>query len=316
MDANLNFDRLRAWTEGTLPADERARFERELAADPAFARDAEEFRAVWNATAVGLEADSASRTSFDALARRLEPARETRWRRVAAAAVILIPVAALVWYLLASRTEVVVVPDVVKHSITTPREPAPVIPELLASWSPVQNGAIRWLTSFEEAREVSAAVGRPLFVFGYVQTCPICIALNQNEFRDRAVLDLVERSVPVAIDLMAADEATRTTLWTRRYPLLEIQDEHGTIVRTFGGQMADVDVLEELNQSLETIEAPSWDRVHELATTLARAKAAEERGDVGEASHQYESVARQHDAPVFARAGEAALERIASAQQH
>jgi hypothetical protein len=311
MDANLNFDRLRAWAEGSLSADERARFERELAADPALARAAEEFRAVWDATAVGLDAGSASRTSFDALARKLEPARERRWRRVAAAALILIPVAALVWYLIASRAEVGAEPNVVEHPIDAPRAEAPAIPALLANWSPVKDGSIRWLTSFEEAREVSAVVGRPVFVFGYVQTCPICIALRQNEFRDKAVLDLVERSVPVAIDLMATDDATRDELWSRRYPLLEIQDEHGTIVRTFGGTMADVDVLEELNQSLETVEAPSWDRVHELTSTLARAKAAEDRGDVGQASHEYESVARQSDAPMFARAGEAALERLA-----
>ena len=45
------FDQLRAWIEGSMPADERARFESEIARDPALARAAEEMRLVWHATA-------------------------------------------------------------------------------------------------------------------------------------------------------------------------------------------------------------------------------------------------------------------------
>src|SRR6478609_618669 len=85
------FDQLRAWIEGTMPSDERVRFESEIARDPELARAADEMRLVWHATAAGLGAVPASALTIDDVvaADLVEPAIPKRWRRVAAAALLL-----------------------------------------------------------------------------------------------------------------------------------------------------------------------------------------------------------------------------------
>src|SRR6185369_9164926 len=72
MNESSNFDRMRAWAEGTLDAAERARFEGEMAADRELARRAQELRAIWAATAPARDVAASSRTSFEALMRLAE----------------------------------------------------------------------------------------------------------------------------------------------------------------------------------------------------------------------------------------------------
>jgi hypothetical protein len=314
---DTHFDQMRAWIEGTMPATERAHFERALSADPDLARRTEEMRLVWTATAPGLLATPATRITFDDVvaAGRAGPlAHERRWRRVAAA-VVLVAAGALAWYALrgsgddtADKTPPVVkLHAIPEHAVTTvPPADAP-IPDVLASWIPVENGKIRWLESMDEARAVAAVTGAPIFVYGYVQGCPICEGFQANEFKSKEIQDLVAKSVPVAIDLLKLEDAERNELFQRRYPLLELQDDRGSIMRTFAGTFAEVDMRAELENALRDITAPKWAVVRELAAALQRAHEAEQSGKLADAASAFETLAKQHDVPAFKLEGDRGL---------
>lgn len=313
------FDELRAWSQGSMPAVDRARFEAELSRDPVRARSAEEFRAVWNATASGLGPAPVSHTTFDDLlvhGADADSPRETRWRRVAAAILIVaaVPAVWLVWKHNVSTARDLVVLHSIPLEVASVSEAAEHrVPALLANWSPVENGAIRWLDSMDDARAVSAAVGRPIFVYGFVDDCPICMGFQRKEFKDPEILALIDRSVPVKIDLMQLDGDALKAIMARRYPLLEVQDDRGDIVRTFPGQFADVDMRAELSGVLAHVVGPSWSIVRELTLALTSARAAAERGTWGEAATAFESLARRRDLPAFAAAGDEGLARLAAA---
>jgi len=313
-----SFDRLRAWIEGSMGPDERARFEGELARDPELMRAAEEMRLVWSATAPGLGAVPASRTTIEAIlsgeeeATQRSPWQRTPWKR-AAAAVILLAAAASAGVYVVRHLAAPKVPLVMLQAIPMDAPVAqalPEIPPVLASWSPVQDGKITWLHSMDEARRVSALLERPVFVYGYIDGCPICAGFQANEFRDPEIQALVARSVPVAIDLMSLDESERNELWNRRYPLLELQDDRGDIVRTFGGTMAEVDMQSELANALKDLTAPKWALVRELAAAWERARADEESGKLADASDALEKLVHQSDLPVFAAQGSRALAEL------
>ncbi len=309
------FDQLRAWIEGTMPADERARFESEIARDPELGRAAEEMRLVWHATAPGLGVVPASGVTVDDIvaAEHERPVTSMRWRRVAAAALLL--AAACVAAYAVRRFGQQSVPIVKMQAI--PMDSAdlvppvvPNIPTVLANWSPIEDGKIHWLNSMEDARAVSAVLERPVFVYGYIDGCPICAGFQANEFRDPKIQALVARSVPVAIDLMSLDEKDRSELWNRRYPLLELQDDRGEIMRTFGGTMAEVDMQGELSSALQDVQAPKWFQVRELAEDWERARTDEQAGQLGDAARTLVRMTKQRDEPAFAAQAEAGLSEL------
>jgi hypothetical protein len=310
------FDRQRAWIEGTMPADERVRFESEIARDPELARAADEMRLVWQATAAGLGAVPASALTIDDVVASdvSEPPIPMRWRRVAAAALLIAAACAATYaarrFLLTDRVPLVKLDRIPLDAGDQVKPVVADIPAVLANWSPVENGKIHWLDSLADAREVSAVLERPIFVYGYIDGCPICAGFQANEFRDPKVQALVERSVPVAIDLLSLDEKQRNEMWNRRYPLLELQDDRGEIVRTFGGTMAEVDMQGELASALQDVKAPKWPKVRELAAAWERAQSDEEAGKLADAAKALEKLAQQKDEPAFAVQGQAGLSDI------
>ncbi|NOT30066.1 MAG: hypothetical protein HOP15_06415, partial [Planctomycetes bacterium] len=88
MNEKTILDRLHARAQGWLTESECAELERELAADPALAALAEDYRSVHALTALDPDAELSSRTSFEELEPRL--AGQPAWRRVAAAAALLL----------------------------------------------------------------------------------------------------------------------------------------------------------------------------------------------------------------------------------
>lgn len=317
---NSTFDRLRAHADGTMPNAERVRFEAEIARDPELARLAAELRAVWVATAPGLGVAAASRSTFDDVVARGRPGefgaiRAPAWRRraaVAAILLVLVPVAWAAWRFVQRHQAAVVELRALPLSAGSERAESDVsVPAVLASWSPVENGEIRWLESLDLAREVSAAVRRPIFVYGYVESCPICRGFQAREFQDPEVLALVDQAIPVRIDLLALDENEMKTLWERRYPLLEIQDERGGIVRTFPGQFAEVDMAAELSRAVAGLAGPNWRLVRDLTVLFQNARMAEADGRFAEAARSFEELEAERELPQFAAAGEAGLWRVA-----
>jgi hypothetical protein len=165
----------------------------------------------------------------------------------------------------------------------------------------------------DEARAVSTALARPIFVYGYIETCPICQGFQEHEFQDPAILALVDRAVPVRIDLLKLDEEEMEALTARRYPLLEMQDETGAILHTFEGQMSEVDMQAELTRAVAGLAGPNWKLVHDLARKFLDARAAETSGRQAEALGSFTALAEAKELPRFAAAGDAGLARVATA---
>ncbi|MEO6711137.1 MAG: thioredoxin family protein [Planctomycetota bacterium] len=309
------FDELRRYTTGAMAPEERAQFEALLRHDPELARLAVEFGEVWSATASGVSPALVSRSRFDEIAPRLGLARvPSAWpRRVAAAAVFLALAtgAWFAWHQLRSSADVVVELHAIPWNVPAPLPPEnAAAPEVLASWSPVEDGRIRWLDSLDEARAVSAAVSRPIFVFGYVEQCPICQGFLRNEFQDPAILALVDQAVPLRIDLLTLEQQDMQTLVSRRYPLLEMQNDRGEVLHTFGGMFAEVDMQAELARAVAGLALPNWKSVHALGAVLVKARAAEASGHFGEATGSFAALASNRELPKLAEAGTAGLSRV------
>lgn len=312
------FDELRRFTAGLMSVEERARLEAELQRDPELARLAANFKAVWLATENGARPWPTSRTEFETIAERVaDDARSGGWRRRVAAAILFFGVATIAWFAwrgLRSQESHVVELLAIPWSQIRPiaRENA-VIPAVLADWSPVQDGQIRWLESLDEARAISAVVSRPIFVYGYIDSCPICQGFQRGEFQDPEIQALLEQTVPVRINLLELEEEQMKVLYTRRYPLLEMQNARGDILHTFPGEMDDVDMRGELARAVAGWAGPNWKLVHDLARLFTSACAAEADGQLAEASRSFAELARAGGPPRFVDAGTAGISRVAAA---
>jgi len=309
------FDELRRFTTGAMEPEERAQFEALLRRDPQLAQLAAEFGEVWSATASGLAPTVASRTRFDDVAPQLELAQpRSAWPRRAAAAAVFLALATgawFAWHQSRSTANDVVELRAIPWNLPAPLPPETVAaPEVLANWSPVEEGKIRWLDSLDEARAVSAAVSRPIFVFGYVEQCPICQGFIRNEFQDPAILALVDQSVPLRINLLELDQQEMQTLVARRYPLLEMQNDRGEVLHTFGGMFAEVDMRAELERAVAGLAVPNWKSVQALGAALVKARSAEASGNFGEATGSFAELASNRELPKLAEAGTAGLSRV------
>lgn len=323
----VGMDELRARLEGRLDLAARARVDAALARDPELAALSEKLAEVWRETAPGLASGVTSTLRCEDVVgpAHAEARPRPRRRAAAAAAVLLIAGAAWAGWALARRAadaRAIVELSVLSPHASTPAgvqddaDLAPRVPELLADWSPVQDGRIRWLDSWDDARAVSSATGRPIFVYGFVESCPICRGFQANEFRDADVLAWIDRTVPLAIDLMAIDAQVSEEMWARRYPLLELQDPTGRILRTFGGTFGDVDMPTEFANAVKDVTVPDWPSMRTLTAELVGARLAERVGDFGAAWSSYEAVARSTALDAWVGDAERGRRRIVRDAQH
>lgn len=313
-DASM-FDELRRFAVGEMSPAEMQDMRERMRRDQDFARTANDFVEVWNATASGLAPVVASRASFDDIVARAgadKAGRSAPIRRVAAAAVVL-ALSAAAWFGWREWKHRVVE----LHTIPWPTN-APIaaenkaLPAVLADWSPIQDGHIRWLESMDEARAISAAVSRPIFVYGYIDTCPICLGFQEKEFKDPAILALLDRAVPVRIDLLSLEEEEAESIYKRRYPLLEMQNERGEILHTFPGTFAEVDMQAELARAVANSAGPNWALVHDLVKTYSTARAAESTGRLVEATSAFGVLAAHRELPELAQFGSDGMSRLGS----
>lgn len=324
-------ERLRAWTDGTMPADERARFEAELLRDAELARRAKEFRATWLLTEALAGPVPASRTSFDAIVARHDDEARRRWiRRAAAAVIVALPVAWIVVRALSSRAEAqrenapIVLESIPLEapaaSGRAPVAPAPDVPAALADFAPLKkegSGDVRWLASIEDARGVAEAVGRPLLVFGYVPGCPWCKTLREESFTDERFKSLAERTVPVAIDLLAVDEAISQPLLEGGYPVIELQTDRGELLLNMSGEPGTVDIPASLARGLEgwpsDPPALAWSTANDLARKLVSSLSAERQGRFFDAWTGFDELDAKGGGFTLSLAGRAGERRIEDA---
>src|SRR5688572_22217229 len=316
MDPTTDLDRLRAWLEGTLSAEQAARLERDIARDPALAELAESLRDVYALTALEPEPPLA-RTTFEELERRLAAQRpvQSAWPRKAAAALVVIAAGtALAVFVsrgwnsgpessepVAETTPRAALVELVAIDLAEPESnpyaPPLVAPEVLASFDPRGADGIHWLRDKEVAFSIARASQRPLLVFGSLPGCPCCAELREQVFPEQPVLDLVDRYVPYEWDLgQLPPENLPAFMAKHGYPLFEVWtvDEQGVL--NFSGRPDAPTLVEMMHQGLERADAtghvPEWDDVRALATRWLQAREARTAGRMAEAQSLLRDLAR------------------------
>jgi hypothetical protein len=275
------FDRIRAWADGTLAPDEARRLEATLAADPDLRLAAEEYRAVHRMTETALAPPPAPRLTFEELERRIEAdagatsgaatSRRMRWG-AAAAAVVLLAVAA--W--LASRgpdgvpaphdAPLLLASIPAEASAPSGAETADLAPRL-AGYRPVEAERIRWLASREDARAVAGWTGRPILVYVAFEGCPYCVEMDRTTLRDREVLDLADRFVPLQVDAARLPRDVVQGYFAKGWPYFAVERPDGTEIASFPGRRDGAAFRERLAAALEgaTGAALAWERVDAAA---------------------------------------------------
>lgn len=313
-----SMDRIRAWVEGSLEPEELRRLERELAADEELGELAQQFRDVHALTeALGPLPEPSS--SFAQLERRLPQATGSRpvARRVAAAAGILLvaSVAVIAWRSLGGFAA----PGPLQLSAIDLNarleiESVAVPPAGLAGYDPRSaSGGVAWIYDDRAAAWLAEASGRPLLVYGSIRGCPMCVVLERDVFAQAEVLDLVERYVPLRIDLGAIPQDDANALIQRGYPFLEVWSFERETLHSLSRAPVAASFVESMQVGLEAAGArgdmPTWERIRSAAQQLDGARADEEAGLMAEAERGYSALASSAQ-EAFASLGAAGLRRL------
>lgn len=302
MNEKTILDRLHARAQGWLTESECAELEHELAADPALAALAEDYRTVHALTALDPAAELSSRTSFEELVPRL--AARTTWRRVAAAAGLVL-VGGAAGYCAGRLGRVREEPLYLRAiELEAPRVSLAVPADLPARWNeyePRRGLGVSFLTSVDEAEQLARVAERPLLVYGFYPGCPMAAALDTKVFTDPAVIELAERTVPVRIDLSQLPDAEQRALTSRGYPFLEMWRADGTPTHALVRNPDPALFVESLHDGLEksdaTGEQPAWKDLRALARRFDFARASEREGRMAEAEQTYRALLDEGLAP-------------------
>ncbi len=316
MNETTFLDRLHARAQGRLTERERTELERELAADPARAALAEDYRLVHALTALAPDPSAASRTSFEELEPRLASSRA--WRPAAAAAALLL--AGVAGFLAGRRGGTDGAPLILQAiELAGSRAGAQAGHDLPREWSeydPRGPLGVSFLTRVEEAEQLAHAAHRPLLVFGFYPGCPMAAALDAKVFTDPRVVELAERTVPVRIDLTQLPEAEQRALTARGYPFLEVWREDGTPAHALSRSPDPERFVESLHDGLEksdaTGEQPPWAEVRGLAQRFVATRTDELEGRLAAAERGYHALLEDAltSVPIAERAS-AGLRRLA-----
>lgn len=335
MERTCDLDRLRAWIDGRLDATERARLERDLAADAELAELAERLRDVYALTAVE-DQPPPCRVTFSDLERRLAPSAPS-WPRRAAAAALILGAGAAGWWALdglaggpapeptASASSVPVAPAgptlVRLETLSATFEPSPVelepawVPEVLANFDPRGAEGIAWLHDQRSATFIASAARRPLLVLGSMPGCPWCATLRSEVFANPSVAGLADLFVPLEWDLSELPEKELAWIQQNRgYPLLEIWNSYDDVVLNFSGR-PDAALFEEmLHQGLEragAVEAaPAWEDLRDWAQRWLAADRARTQGRMAEAVAGWRELSRRAQGNVLAKQATLALGEV------
>jgi len=328
-------DRLAERARGSLGAGERAALDAAMQSDPELREFAELYPELHEATEREARALSAlrPRTTFASLERALASewtSRESRWRRAAAvAALVVVCAGGWFWSRRADRgsdEEFGRSTTVTLHAIdpfaadqassgAAPEPDASLeFPSRLRDYEPVADGTIQWIDSLDEGLAIARASERPVLLFGMYTTCPWCIHMQANGLRDETVLALAEEFVPVRLIYDDMPEEVVEQYHERGYPLFELLSPEGETLHSFPGVFESPGFIEHLDDATTADRrrtAPSWDAVHRMAGEYASALSAERARDFGAAYRTLSALAREsaHEGlPAAARTG---LERIA-----
>jgi len=288
----IPFDEFHALLEGRLDPASAARLSARLDAEPALRAEFDVYREVHAFTASAVGAAPSSSLAFERLdaARRAGRLRRLRpW--IVVAATLLVAVGAAAYVRMQPRVVELHAISLAEERIDLP--PFTPIPAALATYRPVVDGKLNWMTSLEEARAVARATERPLFVWVHHQECPMCIELDRGAMRDAALVAEAGKFVPVKLDVMKAPREVQQ--WCAAgWPYLAVQTADGRKVSEFAGEM-DVDklVADLAKGDAGVARAIAWDVANETAALYAKAEDARTAGRYDEALRGYDAVAKR-----------------------
>lgn len=328
MDSATPYDRIRAWVTGELSPDEVERLRQELARDPELAAFADAYRQVHELTSLPDEALPASSTRFEQLP--LLPVevggtskptpRPLQLVRRAAAVAAGILLAAVAWKVLRPASEL---PPLLLSRIplsaagpAASHEPL-ALPAVARDYRTVEDGAVRWLTSLDEATSAARVAGRPLLVLWAFPGCPVCREIRTKTINEEGVVSIAEMYVPVELDLTRLEDEERArALMGPGYPFIEVRDPDQGAIYQFAGSTQPVALREQLEQGLWERQAesdpPSWDDVRRAVALYERARSAEQEERYGEAQTSYAKLGQTGAGRIFDDAASDGLARIAA----
>jgi hypothetical protein len=297
---SIPFDDFQALLDGRLDAAAAARLRARIDADPALRAEFDAYRDVHAFTASAVGSAPVCDVSFERLDGARRAARMRRLRPwLAIAATLLVAAAGVAAYVHAR-------PSVVElHAIRLTETAAPAtvreIPAMLATYRPIKDGRVNWLASLPDARAVSRATGRPLFVWVYHRECPMCIELDRDAMRDGDVQAEAEKFVPVKIDVMSAPAEVQRWL-AAGWPYLATQTADGKRIVEFAGEMDAAKIRAALARADDAAkDAAPWAVVNEAAESYARAEEARAAGRDADAYRGYDEMLRRLDAAAAPR---------------
>ncbi len=310
-------DLLRARAQGNLTRDQREGLERELAVDPALLALAEDFALVYPLTADEPVPLGVARTRFEDLEARLSSPFSTR--RVAVAATLLLAVGAAFWLGRRSAASKDAPLCLAAIELDSPVVPSALPADLPAQWvdyDPRGERGVRFLSSLPEAEQLARAVQRPLLVYGSYPECPLCARLDAKVFSDPAVGDLIERTVPVRLNLADLPEAEQFSLIARGYPFLEMWGDDGCTTHSLTRIPDPLVFVESLHDGLAksaaTGELLPWNELRGAARRFIAARTSELDGRLAEAERGFRALTRDPHVPaVIAERARSGLARLA-----
>lgn len=230
------------------------------------------------------------------------------WTRPLAAAVLLagaIAGAALVARRLPESEPPSVVPVAAPADPTQEDDPAAVAAALRVAGAIAEtpDETPLWFSDLAVARDAARATGRPLLLFVQHPTCPICEELEAGPLRDDGVRSRLGSFVAVRV---GAFDAIDDPILDRDWPCLWAFTPDGTEIAGLPAPCTAAEIRDLLDRararSPATRDGPSWKRLREIASRLARADAAHEEGLADVERDLLREVATMPDGGAFAAA--------------
>lgn len=269
-------DQIHALVTGALDADEAARVEARLLADPETAALLEQYRLVFGVTAVADTPVAPPTLTADAV---LEAARgprtpsfasRGRWIWHAAAAALLCATALGGWSIARDAApptvELATLPTSVVDSAPVVDAEVFAAARELAEYDPVTEDGVQWFESYDRALSVARLTGRPVLLFIHHETCPVCITLRNDTFVRDDVRDGVREFVPLRVNVMEAP-AHVTALLGSNWPYLGVLEPTGkprerwldVVDQQF--QIHPERLVEHVGAPEAAVDAAAWDEV-------------------------------------------------------
>lgn len=315
MSDRTRFDDFRDLAEGRLDEASAARLRALLGADPALRAEFEAYAAVHAFTAPAAAPVPASSLTFARLdaARRAGRVRRMRPWIAVAASLLVAAAGVFAWHHHMPRT--VVLRSIPLTLAAVPVGDALTVPVRLADWRPVERGAVNWIPSLAEGRDVARATNRPMLLWIYHPSCPICIDWDRNAFRDEGVAAKAAEFVPVRVDVMTAPPGIEKFLgedMSNSWPYLGVLSADESERVDFAGMQGKDEIRDHLSKALSAqakLGAPvPW----EVASAMARAERARGARDLAEEYRELVSVRDAAPAGAMQHAAAARVAAIAS----